>query len=119
MGQEFSGNCHVASRNALLHNGATNATRSRRSDSEEAPPCRTRVLGAELDESLATLNFREFHFPAVRCILLLPAGAGTGGRKHAGEGRAHEQRPTMPGKQPPLYGGDLAKVPLRAAEQRD
>ena len=57
MGQEFSGNCDVASRNALLHNGATNATRSRRSDSEEAPPCRTRVLGAELDGSLATPNF--------------------------------------------------------------
>ena len=59
MGQEFSGNCDVASRNALLYNGATNATRSRRSDSEEAPPCRTRVLGAELDGLLATLNFRE------------------------------------------------------------
>jgi hypothetical protein len=65
MGQEFSGNCDVASRNALLHNGATNATRSRRSDSEEAPPCRTRVLGAELDGSLATLNFREFPFHAI------------------------------------------------------
>jgi hypothetical protein len=33
MGQEFSGNGDVASRNALLHNGATNATRLRRSDS--------------------------------------------------------------------------------------
>src|SRR5215212_8639800 len=58
MGQEFSGNCDVASRNSLLHSGATKATRSRRSDSEEAPPCRTRVLGAELDGSLATANFR-------------------------------------------------------------
>src|SRR5688572_18075430 len=63
MGQEFSGNCDVASRNALLHNGATNATRSRRLESEEAPPCRTRVLGAELDGSLATANFRESFFP--------------------------------------------------------
>jgi hypothetical protein len=49
IGEKFSGNCNVASRNALLHNGATNATRSWRSDSEEAPPCCTRVLGAELD----------------------------------------------------------------------
>jgi hypothetical protein len=62
MGHEFSGNCDVASRNTLLHNGATNATRSRLSDSEEAPTCRTRVLGAELDGSLATLNFRELLF---------------------------------------------------------
>src|SRR5215212_2408070 len=66
MGQEFSGNCDVASRNALLHNGATNATRSRRSDSEEAPPCRTLVLGAELDGSIATANFRELPFCQLR-----------------------------------------------------
>ena len=65
MGQEFSGNCDVASRNALLHNGATNATRSPRSDSEEAPPWRTWVLGAELDGALATLNFRELLFHAL------------------------------------------------------
>jgi len=48
MGQEFSGNCDVASRNALLHNGATNATRSRRSDPEEVPPCHARGPGARL-----------------------------------------------------------------------
>jgi hypothetical protein len=66
MRQEFSGNGDVASRNPLLHKGATNATRSRRSDSEEAPPCLTRVLGAELDGSLATLNFREYSFHALR-----------------------------------------------------
>jgi|SRR3954447_12861079 len=59
MGENFSGSWSVASRNPLIHNGATNATKWRRSDSEEAPPCRTRVLGAELDRSLATLNFRE------------------------------------------------------------
>jgi hypothetical protein len=66
MGEKFSGNCDVACRNPLLHNGATNATRSRCSDSEEAPPCRTRVLGAELDGSLATLNFRELFLGEVR-----------------------------------------------------
>jgi hypothetical protein len=66
MEQEFSGNGDVASRNALLHNGATNATRLRRSDSEEVPPCLTRVLGAELDGPLATLNFRELMFHAFR-----------------------------------------------------
>src|SRR5829696_4463752 len=61
-GQEFSGNCDVASRNPLIHNGATNATRSRRSDSEEAPPCRARGPGAELGGTLATPNFRELIF---------------------------------------------------------
>src|SRR5215204_2717708 len=66
MGEKFSGSWSVTSRYALLHNGATNATRSRCSDSEEAPPCRTRVLGAELDGSLATLNFRELAFHALR-----------------------------------------------------
>ena len=59
MGQEFSGNCDVASRHPLLHNGATNATRSRRSDSEEAPPCRARGPGSCLARSLATANFYE------------------------------------------------------------
>ena len=62
MGRKFSGNCDVASRNPLLHDGATNATKSRRLESEVVPPCRTRELGAELDGSLATLNFREFAF---------------------------------------------------------
>jgi hypothetical protein len=62
MSEKFSGSSSVTSRNPLIHNGATNATRSRLSDSEEAPPCRTRVLGAELDGSLATLNFRELLF---------------------------------------------------------
>src|SRR5215207_9530030 len=56
MGGYFSGSCAVTSRNALLHKGATDATRSRRSDTEYfpmirpplpstqphcAPPCRT------------------------------------------------------------------------------
>src|SRR4051794_17201912 len=62
-GQEFSGNCDVASRNTLLHNGATNATRLRRSDSEEAPPCHARGPGSCLVRSLATANFRELLFP--------------------------------------------------------
>src|SRR5215213_10499337 len=46
MGGDFSGSCAVTSRNSLLHNGATNATRWRRLDPEEVPPCRSRALGS-------------------------------------------------------------------------
>jgi hypothetical protein len=62
MGGDFSGSGAVTSRNPLLHDGATNATWSGRFDLWTVPPCRSRVLGAELDESLATPNFREFLF---------------------------------------------------------
>ena len=62
MGENFSGSWSVTSRHPLLHSGVTNATRSARFAAEGVVPCRTRVLGAELDGSLATLNFREFQF---------------------------------------------------------
>src|SRR5215217_6010188 len=65
MGQEFSGNCDVTSRNALLHNGATNATRSQLSDPYEVSPGRARGSGAELGGPLATVNFRELLFHAL------------------------------------------------------
>jgi hypothetical protein len=78
MGEEFSGNCNVASRNALLHNGATNATRSRLSDPYEAPPGRARGSGAELGGSLATANFREFALGEVR-LGPGPTRCGAGG----------------------------------------
>src|SRR5215203_12732 len=57
--QNFSGSSAVASRNILLRDGATNATRSGRFYPEEVPPCRSRVPGADLGGSLATPNFRE------------------------------------------------------------
>src|SRR5215203_1159522 len=66
MGGYFSGSCAVTSRNPLLHDGATNATKSRRSDPEEAPPCHSRVPGAGLGGMLATSNFRELPFPRNR-----------------------------------------------------
>jgi hypothetical protein len=59
MGQDFSGSWSVTSRHPLLHSGVTNATRSARFDAEGVAPCRTRVLGAEIDGSLATLNIYE------------------------------------------------------------
>src|SRR5215217_9547964 len=53
MGRDFSGSCVVTSRNALLHDGATNAIWSGRFDPEEVPPCRSRGLAAEFGGSLA------------------------------------------------------------------
>src|SRR5215217_1384567 len=62
MGEDFSGSCAVASRNTLLHNGATNATWSGHFYPEAVPPCRSRAPGAEFGGSLATANFRELLF---------------------------------------------------------
>src|SRR5215208_5076397 len=62
MGVDFSGSRVVASRNTLLHDGATNATWSGRFDLGTVPAGRSRVPGAHLGGSLATPNFREFPF---------------------------------------------------------
>jgi len=62
MGQDFSGSWSVTSRNSLLHNGVTNATRSPRFDAEGGVPCRSRVWADAPGEALATVNFREFLF---------------------------------------------------------
>jgi hypothetical protein len=62
MGQEFSGNCDVASRDALLHNGATNATWTGRFDPKTVPPWGSWALAAEIGGTLATPNFREYLF---------------------------------------------------------
>jgi hypothetical protein len=62
MGQDFSGSYTVTSRNPLLHDGATNATWSPRFEANGATPYRYRVVGAALDGSLATANFRELPF---------------------------------------------------------
>ena len=62
MGGSFSGSCIVTSRNSLIHNGATTATKSERLDAEGVPPCCCRVLTAASERLLATVNFREFLF---------------------------------------------------------
>src|SRR5687768_12727698 len=61
MGEDFSGSCIVTSRNSLLHNGATTATKSERFDAEGVPLCCSRVLGDVPNGLLATVNFVEFH----------------------------------------------------------
>ena len=49
-----------------IHNAATAASKSPRVDAAAVLPCRCRVLAAAPDESLATLNFAEFLFHALR-----------------------------------------------------
>src|ERR687893_523273 len=66
MGVDFSGSRVVASRNTLLHDGATNATWSGRFDLGTVPAGRSRVPGAHLGGSLATPNFGEFQLCEVQ-----------------------------------------------------
>jgi hypothetical protein len=63
--QDFSGSHTVTSRNPLIQNGATTATKSKSFDAEGVPPCSRRVLTAASERLLATVNFREFYFHAV------------------------------------------------------
>jgi hypothetical protein len=62
MSENFSGSCIVTSRNPLIHNGATTATKSERFGAQWVPPCSCRVLTAASDGLLATANFGEFFF---------------------------------------------------------
>ena len=62
IGQDFSGSRTVTSRNPLLRKGATKGTKSPLFGVRGMPRCRCRVLGAAPDGTLATANFREFHF---------------------------------------------------------
>jgi hypothetical protein len=62
MSEDFSGSCDVASRNPLIHDGATNGTNSPCLDAEGVALRRYRVLTAASDGSLATANFRESLF---------------------------------------------------------
>jgi hypothetical protein len=62
MDENFSGSCIVTSRNSLIHNGATPATKSERFDADGVPPCCCRVLSAACERLLATVNFAEFLF---------------------------------------------------------
>ena len=66
MGEIFSGSWSVASRHPLIHNGATNATWTMRFNPKTVPPCRSGALAAELGGTLATLNFGEDLFHALR-----------------------------------------------------
>jgi hypothetical protein len=63
---DFSGSSTVTSRNCLLHKGATNSTRSPRFDAEVLTPCRSGVLLAPFDGTLATANFRELLLCTIR-----------------------------------------------------
>jgi hypothetical protein len=63
MGQDFSGSCAVTSRNPLIHNGATNGTKSGRFDPKgEQQALLSKARGC-VEEPFATVNFREFLFP--------------------------------------------------------
>jgi len=66
MGENFSGSCIVTSRNSLIHLGATTATNSERFDVEGVLPCCCQVLTAASQRLLATVNFGEFFFYALR-----------------------------------------------------
>jgi hypothetical protein len=65
MGQDFSGSCTVTSRNLLIHNGATTATKSGGFDPKGVQQGLLSRGWRCVDESLATLNFREFLFHAL------------------------------------------------------
>src|SRR5215212_10642772 len=62
IGENFSGSCIVTSRNSLIHNGATTATKSERFGAEWMPPCCCRALTAASERLLAIANFVEFFF---------------------------------------------------------
>ena len=90
MGGDFSGSSTVTSRNPLIHNGATNATRSPRFDAEGGAPCRSWALAAELGGTLATTNFREDLFFSPRTSVKKPSRmhwASSGGTM-AAQGRS-------------------------------
>jgi hypothetical protein len=61
MGEDFSGSCTVTSRNPLIHNGATAATKSERFDPKGGPHSLLSWGCRCIEEPFATLNFREFH----------------------------------------------------------
>ncbi len=65
MGEHFSGSCTVTSRNSLIHNSATNSTKSPRFDAKGV--LHNLLLSGYrcIDEPLATVNFGEFFFYAL------------------------------------------------------
>jgi hypothetical protein len=63
---DFSGSWDVTSRNPLIHNGATTATKLERFDVEGVPRDLWSRAAAVPDGPFATVNFREFFFHEVR-----------------------------------------------------
>jgi hypothetical protein len=59
---DFSGSWDVTSRNPLIHNGATTATKLERFDVEGVPRDLWSRAAAVPDGPFATVNFREFLF---------------------------------------------------------
>jgi hypothetical protein len=64
--QDFSGSCTVASRNHLIHSGATTATKSGRFDPKGVQHGLLSRAWRCVDEPFATANFGEFVFHALR-----------------------------------------------------
>jgi hypothetical protein len=62
MGEHFLGSCTFASRNSLIHNGATNGTKLGRFEHEGGSRARSQGLGGYVEEPFATVNFAEFVF---------------------------------------------------------
>ena len=62
MGEHFSSRCTVTSRNPLIRNGATNSTKSERFDPKGVQQSLLSWGCRCVEESLATVNFREFYF---------------------------------------------------------
>jgi hypothetical protein len=62
MGEDFLGSCTVTSRNHLIHNGATNGTKSGRFDPKGEQQGLLSGVCRCVEEPFATVNFRKFHF---------------------------------------------------------
>jgi len=62
MDQDFSGSCTVTSRNSLIQKGATTATKSEVFRPKRGAPGLLWRGWRCVEESLATVNFREFLF---------------------------------------------------------
>jgi hypothetical protein len=62
MGENFSGSCIVTSRNFLIHNGATTATKSVRFDPIRCTKVFCHGVAPAPDGPFATVNFGEFPF---------------------------------------------------------
>ena len=66
MGQDFSASCTVTSCNLLIHNGATNGTKSLRFDPKGVQHSPLSRAWQCVEKPFATVNFREFPFHALR-----------------------------------------------------
>jgi hypothetical protein len=64
--RNFSGSCTVTSRNPLIHNGATTATKSERFDPKMCARFFCHGVAAAPDGPFATVNFGELNFHALR-----------------------------------------------------